>query len=75
LGADHPAADRDHPVAAARRARATPARLRRHGYDVRTVAELASAKTSDIQALLRGELEATRTREITHRLQAAGLPI
>jgi type II secretory pathway predicted ATPase ExeA len=50
-------------------------RLRRHGYDVRTVAELASAKTSDIQALLRGELEATRTREITDRLRAAGLPI
>jgi type II secretory pathway predicted ATPase ExeA len=50
-------------------------RLRRHGYDVRTVAELANAKTSDIQALLRGELEATRTREITDRLRAAGLPI
>ncbi len=50
-------------------------RLRWHGYDVRTVAELASAKTSDIQALLRGELEATRTREITDRLRAAGLPI
>ena len=50
-------------------------RLRRHGYDVRTVAELASAKTADIQALLRGELEAARTREITDRLRAAGLPI
>ena len=50
-------------------------RLRRHGYDVRTVAELASARTADIQALLRGELEATRTREITDRLRAAGLPI
>lgn len=50
-------------------------RLRRHGYDVRAVAELASARASDIQALLRGELEATRTREITDRLRAAGLPI
>lgn len=50
-------------------------RLRRHGYDVRSVAELASAKAADIQALLRGELEATRAREITDRLRAAGLPI
>jgi type II secretory pathway predicted ATPase ExeA len=50
-------------------------RLRRHGYDVRTVAELASTKVADIQALLRGELEAARTREITDRLRAAGLPI
>jgi hypothetical protein len=50
-------------------------RLRRHGYDVRTVAELAGARTVDIQALLRGELEAGRTREITDRLRAAGLPI
>jgi hypothetical protein len=50
-------------------------RLRRHGYDVRALAELASARTADIQALLRGELEAARTREITDRLRAAGLPI
>jgi len=50
-------------------------RLRRHGYDVRAVAELANAKAADIQALLRGELEAVRTREITDRLRAAGLPI
>ncbi len=50
-------------------------RLRRHGYDVRTVAELAGARTGDIQALLRGELEAGRTHEITDRLRAAGLPI
>jgi type II secretory pathway predicted ATPase ExeA len=50
-------------------------RLRRHGYDVRAVAELAGAKTADIQALLRGELEAARAREVTDRLRAAGLPI
>jgi hypothetical protein len=50
-------------------------RLRRHGYDVRAIAELASARTADIQALLRGELEAARTREITDRLRAVGLPI
>jgi type II secretory pathway predicted ATPase ExeA len=50
-------------------------RLRRHGYDVRALAELASARTADIQALLRGELEAARTREITDRLRVAGLPI
>ena len=50
-------------------------RLRRHGYDARAIAELAGARTADIQALLRGELEAGRTREITDRLRAAGLPI
>jgi type II secretory pathway predicted ATPase ExeA len=50
-------------------------RWRRHGYDVRAVAELAHAKAADIQALLRGELEADRTREITERLRAVGLPI
>lgn len=50
-------------------------RLRRHGYDARAIAELAGARTADIQTLLRGELEAGRTREITDRLRAAGLPI
>ena len=50
-------------------------RLRRHGYDVRAVADLAGARTADIQALLRGELEPVRTQEITDRLRAAGLPI
>jgi type II secretory pathway predicted ATPase ExeA len=50
-------------------------RLRRYGYDVRATAELAGARTADIQALLRGELEAGRTREITDRLRAAGLPV
>lgn len=50
-------------------------RLRRQGYDVRAVADLAGARTADIQALLRGELEPVRTQEITDRLRAAGLPI
>lgn len=50
-------------------------RWRRYGYDVRAVAELDSARTADIQALFRGELEAARTREITNHLRAAGLPI
>ena len=50
-------------------------RWRRHGYDVRAVADLANAKMADIQALLRGELEVGRTQEITDRLRAAGLPI
>lgn len=50
-------------------------RLRRHGYDVRAIAELTGARAGDIQAFLRGELEAGRTREITDRLRVAGLPI
>lgn len=50
-------------------------RLQRQGYGVRAVADLAGARTTDIQALLRGELEPVRTQEITDRLCAAGLPI
>ena len=45
------------------------------GYDVRAIAELTGARAGDIQAFLRGELEAGRTREITDRLRVAGLPI
>jgi type II secretory pathway predicted ATPase ExeA len=50
-------------------------RLRRHGYDVPDLAELINARQSEIRSLLRGELEPTRSREITAKLMAAGLPI
>ena len=50
-------------------------RLRRHGYDVPDLAELINARQSEIRALLRGELEPTRSHEITAKLMAAGLPI
>jgi type II secretory pathway predicted ATPase ExeA len=50
-------------------------RLRRHGYDVANLAELINAKQGEIRSLLRGDLEPMRTREITTKLMAAGLPI
>jgi hypothetical protein len=50
-------------------------RLRRHGYDVPDLAELINARPSEIRALLRGELEPARSREITAKLMAAGLPL
>lgn len=49
--------------------------LRRHGYDARAIADLASAKTADIAAFLRGDLEPTRASEITERLRGVGLPL
>jgi len=50
-------------------------RLRRHGYDIPDLAELINARRSEIRSLLRGELEPARSREITAKLMAAGLPI
>jgi type II secretory pathway predicted ATPase ExeA len=50
-------------------------RLRRHGYDIPDLAELINARQSEIRSLLRGELEPARSREITAKLIAAGLPI
>src|SRR3954469_26034862 len=50
-------------------------RLRRHGYDIPDLAELINARQGEIRSLLRGELEPARSREITARLMAAGLPV
>jgi type II secretory pathway predicted ATPase ExeA len=50
-------------------------RLRRHGYDIPDLAELINARQGEIRSLLRGELEPARSREITTKLMAAGLPI
>jgi type II secretory pathway predicted ATPase ExeA len=50
-------------------------RLRRHGYDIPDLAELINARQGEIRSLLRGELEPARSREITAKLMAAGLPV
>jgi hypothetical protein len=50
-------------------------RLTPHGYDVRHLAEQFNAKPAEIKRFLRGELDATRTRELTEEMLAAGLPI
>ncbi len=50
-------------------------KLTRHGYNVRTLSEQFSARPAEIRRLLRGELEAARTREFTDEMLAAGLPL
>lgn len=50
-------------------------RLTRHGYNVRSLAEQFNAKPAEIKRFLRGELDATRTRELTDEMLAAGLPL
>ena len=50
-------------------------RLTRHGYSVRTLSEQFDAKPAEIKRLLRGELDAARTRELADEMRAAGLPL
>jgi len=50
-------------------------RLTRHGYNVRSLADQFNAKPVEIKRLLRGELDATRTQELTDEMLAAGLPL
>ncbi len=50
-------------------------KLTRHGYNVRTLSEQFNARPAEIRRLLRGELEAARTRELTDEMLAAGLPL
>ena len=48
--------------------------LTRNGYDVRSLVEQFDAKPSEIRQLLRGELDAGRSRELMDEMRAAGLP-
>lgn len=50
-------------------------RLTRHGYSVRTLSEQFNAKPAEIRRLMRGELDAARTRELAEEMRAAGLPL
>lgn len=50
-------------------------RLTRHGYSVRTLSEQFNARPAEIKRLLRGELDAARTRELADEMRAAGLPL
>ena len=49
--------------------------LVRHGYDARAVAELIGTKPGEVRLLLQGRLEASRAREMTEQMMAAGLPV
>jgi len=48
--------------------------LTRNGYDIRSLVEQFDAKPAEIRQLLRGELDAGRTRELMDEMRAAGLP-
>jgi type II secretory pathway predicted ATPase ExeA len=50
-------------------------RLVRNGYDIRAVAELIGAKTSEVRLLVQGRLEGDRAREMTAQMMTAGLPV
>jgi hypothetical protein len=50
-------------------------RLTRHGYNVRSLADQFNAKPVEIKRLLRCELDAARTQELTDKMLAAGLPL
>ena len=49
--------------------------LTRHGYTVKSLAEQFNAKPLEIRHFLRGQLDATRSRELSEQMQVAGLPI
>jgi type II secretory pathway predicted ATPase ExeA len=49
--------------------------LTRHGYNMKTLAEQFGGKPAEIRALFRGQLEASRMRELQDQMLAAGLPL
>jgi type II secretory pathway predicted ATPase ExeA len=50
-------------------------RLIRHGYDTKSLAQLASAKPAEIRSLLRGQLPLGRAQELKEQLLSDGVPI
>ena len=50
-------------------------KLTRNGYDVRGLADQFHAKPAEIKLLFRGQLDPTRTKELTDQMLMAGLPI
>jgi type II secretory pathway predicted ATPase ExeA len=50
-------------------------KLTRHGYDVQGLALQFHAKPAEIKLFFRGQLDASRTKELTDQMLMAGLPI
>jgi hypothetical protein len=50
-------------------------RLMRHGYDVRALVDQFHSKPAEIKMFLNGTLDASRSRELTEQMLAAGLPL
>ena len=49
--------------------------LTRHGYNSRNLAQLLDTKPAEIKALFKGDLDASRTRELQEELMVVGLPV
>lgn len=49
--------------------------LNRHGYDLKTLAELFDAKPKEIRQLFRGGLDPVRSAELMEEMRTAGLPL
>jgi hypothetical protein len=49
--------------------------LIRHGYNVKSLAQLVNAKPGEIRAFLYGQLAPGRTQEIKDQLLLAGVPL
>jgi hypothetical protein len=47
----------------------------RNGYDVRSLAEQFNAKPAEIKALLSGQLDPVRRKELADQMMMAGLPM
>jgi type II secretory pathway predicted ATPase ExeA len=50
-------------------------RLKRHGYDIRDLAEQFNAKPAEIKSMFRGQLDPARTKELHDQMLSAGLPL
>jgi hypothetical protein len=50
-------------------------RLTRHGYDVKNLAEQFNVRPGEIKQFLVGQLDPAKTRDLTDRMLAAGLPL
>lgn len=51
------------------------ANLARHGYDTKGLARLLDTQPAEVRLLFKGQLEATRTRELQQQLLVVGLPV
>jgi hypothetical protein len=49
--------------------------INRNGYDVRSLAEQFNAKPAEIKALLSGQLDPVRRKELADQMMMAGLPM
>ena len=49
--------------------------LTRHGYNIKSLVDQFGAKPTEIRALFRGQLEASRMQELQDQMLAAGLPL